>query len=63
MLLRLLEGLRDEAIQAVEHPSDEHKTEFGFGRVAGMLTAIREMRERIEALIAEANQQDEQSQG
>lgn len=59
-LFRLLDGLREEALQAAEYPSDEYKTEFGFGRVAGMLAVLRSMRERIEEAVAEANQQEDE---
>jgi hypothetical protein len=64
VLYRLLDGLRVEAIQATEQPSDDNKNAFGFGQVSGMLRAIRAIRERIEEAVEEANQQDEeQAQG
>jgi len=59
ILLRLLDGLRDEAIRAVESPGEEYRNAFGFGRVAGMLSAIHEMRERINAVVEESDQQEE----
>lgn len=60
VLYRLLDGLRGEAIQAVERPSDEDKNAFGFGRVAGMFYVIEEMRLRIDMIIAESNQQEDE---
>ena len=62
VLYRLLDVLRDEAIQAVEHPHYDKRSAFGFGECAGMLKAIRAMRERIDETVAEANKQDEEKQ-
>jgi hypothetical protein len=59
ILYRLLDGLREEAVQMAEHPADEKKTEYGFGYVGGMLYALRQAREGIEEIIAESNAQDE----
>lgn len=48
-VLRILEGLRGEAMAAAENPPEDYRSEFGFGRVAGMLQfanrAIRLMNE------------------
>jgi hypothetical protein len=59
VLYRLLDELRGEAIRAVESPSEEYRNAFGFGRVAGMLWAVQEMRERIDAKVEEVDQQEE----
>jgi hypothetical protein len=58
-LYRLLDRLREDAVQMAEHPADEKKTEYGFGYVGGMLYALRATREAIDEIIAEANAQDE----
>lgn len=53
LLYRLLDELRTEAIDAAERPSTDYQSEFGFGRVSGMLQALREIRERIDAVLKE----------
>ena len=59
-VLLILDGVRGEAIEAAEFPQHEYQTEFGFGRVAGILQAIAQIRERlnerIEAVNAAADQ-------
>jgi hypothetical protein len=52
-LYRLLDELRNEAVQAAEYPREEDRTAFGFGRVAGMLEVLRVVRERIEEKVEE----------
>lgn len=49
----VFEKLRNEAIEAAEIPTEEHRTSFGFGRVAGSLQTIRRAKELIEDGIRE----------
>lgn len=60
VLYSILDRLREEALQAVEYPGEESRNAFGFGRVAGMLTVLRSLRERIEEYVEEADQQEDE---
>jgi len=46
-VLAVLDEVRGEAVQAAEFPQQEYQTEFGFGRVAGILQAIRQVQDRL----------------
>lgn len=58
VILAALDEVRKEAVEAAEFPSQEYQTEFGFGRVAGILQALRAVQGRIEAKVEEANADD-----
>lgn len=57
MFLSILDGVRGEAIEAAEFPQQEYQTEFGFGRVAGILQAVAQIRERLNQTVEESNQE------
>jgi hypothetical protein len=59
-LFRMLDELRAETIGMVESPADGDKNSFGFGRVAGMFFILSELRGRIDAIVEEANRQEEE---
>jgi len=46
-VLLLLNELREETLDSVINPPVDQKTEFGFGRVNGMLFAIETIRQRV----------------
>lgn len=54
-VLLILDNVRGEAIEAAEFPQHEYQTEFGFGRVAGILQAVAQIRERLNERIEAAN--------
>ena len=57
-VLTVLDEVRGEAIQAAEYPQHEYQTEFGFGRVAGILQAVAQVRYRLTNRIEQANADD-----
>lgn len=57
-VLSVLDEVRAEAIQAAEYPQQEYQTEFGFGRVAGILQAVAQVRDRLTNRIEQANAND-----
>ena len=57
VLFAQLDALRAETIELIETPSD--RTEFGFGTLHGRIASIKELRERIEALVNQANNGDD----
>ena len=59
LVLALLDGVRAEAIEAAEYPQQEYQTEFGFGRVSGILQAVAQLRERLNERVEELNQDPE----
>lgn len=58
-MLAILDAVRGEAIEAAEYPQHEYQTEFGFGRVAGILQAVAQVRERLNAVVEEAAARNE----
>lgn len=56
-VLRILDGLREEALQAVEAPDETFRTEFGFGRVSGMLQAITQAKVQVTEAVNAAQKQ------
>ena len=60
VIFRILDDLREEAIQAAEAPSSDDRTEYGFGRVSGILQVLRETRNRIENVVEESNKDEEE---
>lgn len=58
-VLAILDGVRGEAIEAAEFPQHEYQTEFGFGRVAGILQAVAQIRERLNTAVEEAAAREE----
>jgi len=59
----MLDEVRAAAIEAVERPGKGEKNAFGFGRLAGMLQAIAELRQRIDQLVEEVEEQDDELRG
>jgi hypothetical protein len=60
VVLAILDGVRGEAIEAAEFPQQDYRTEFGFGRVSGILQAVAQVRERLNEKIEEANSDQDQ---
>jgi len=58
VIYEILGALRDEAIDGAERPQDDQRTEFGFGRVAGTLQLLREVRDRIESHVENKDRRD-----
>jgi len=57
-LLVLLDQLREEAVSSVEHPPEDQRTEFGFGRAAGFLQFGSQLRQRLNEIAEGRDQQD-----
>lgn len=52
-LLRILDGMRSEAIGLVESPPEGMRNEFGFGRVSGMIQMLAQIRNSVLTQIEE----------
>jgi phosphoribosyl 1,2-cyclic phosphodiesterase len=61
-ILRILDGIRGDAIQAVESPPEDYRTEFGFGRATGMLQALRESRDAFVGITEERQRAEEEKE-
>jgi hypothetical protein len=58
IVLKLIDELRAEAIVRAENPLNRDAVELGV--VSGMLQALSGMRERLDALVEQSNQRDEE---
>ncbi len=48
LVLRILAGVRDDALRIVASPSDNQKTAFDFGRANGIIQAVTWIEELLD---------------
>lgn len=57
VVLAILDEIRAELIEGVEQPGEEFRSEFGFGKLSGSLSLVKEIRARMESFVEESDRQ------
>jgi hypothetical protein len=62
VIYAILDRLRADVVEAMESPPEGLRSEFGFGKLSGSLSTVKDIRARMDAFVEESDRKNRQKE-